>query len=704
MKIFSSIFLLASMIFAQQPPRFDWINPLPAGIDFRDAKVFSADTFYLVGDAGTFMKTTNGGAEWFRNANINGTSSRVNALSFINKDTGWICTDSGKIYRTNNGGISFTSQVSNIPYSLYDISFSDKDHGWVSADSGFIYRTENGGGKWSKVYTNYDVALYSISFRDKDTGFVCGEKGYLYKSTNGGLTWGLRSAGTINTLRKISLIGDTVVIGGLNGTVVLSVNGGLSFSPTNPPVAGGTFYSISYAGSGYIYTGSNNGKGYRSTNLGNSWSQLLSNTNTLNWLFATDFVSPRVGLIGGRAGTILRPHPVNDSLMINERVSSETFRTVQNFTGSSNVYVAGLGGVAYRSTNNGSTWTPLTLPSGITTMSAMCFTDPLKGVMVGASGKINYTTDGGKTWTGTTIGTARYWGVDIKGNFGYAGNSSGTIVRTTNGGATWTTYSSVGSKYIYSVDVINDSVAYLSTGLQENSIYKTTNYGFTWDPMFTMGTASLFSVKFANDSVGFAAGQKGQIYYTVDAGVTWTQVPSDTLYDYFCIDITNYPDGIISGTSGRLTGFTMVNNEPVLYNIPSGTQSSLYSISSSKHQNGVGYSIYTTGENGNILRHYSPLTSVAGRVQPPNNFVLEQNFPNPFNPSTTIRFSLERNDRVTIVVFDMLGRRVTTLADRAFEAGTHSIPWNAESVSNGIYYYTMRNSVSSATRKAVLIK
>jgi photosystem II stability/assembly factor-like uncharacterized protein len=704
MKILSSLFLLATLVFAQQPLQFEWINPLPVGIDIRDAKVFSADTIYLVGDAGTFMKTTNGGTEWFRNANINGISSRVNALAFINKDTGWICTDSGKIYRTVDAGATFSQQLANNPYTLYDISFTDKNHGWACADSGYLYRTENGGVKWSKLWLGYDPSLYSVTFRDTDTGFVCGDKGYLYKSTDGGVTWGLRSAGTVNALRKISLKGDTIFIAGLNGTVVASLNGGMSFSPVNSPSAGGAFYGIAYAGNGYVYTGSNAGKGYRSTNLGTSWTQLSSNTSSLNWLFAADFTEPRTGVIAGRAGTILRPHPTNDSLRLNDRFTSETFRAVQNFTGSSNVYVAGLGGVTYKSTNNGSTWNPLTLPSGITTMSAMCFTDPVKGVMVGANGKINYTTDGGKTWTGFTIGTARYWGVDIKGSIGYAGNSSGTVVRTTNGGASWTTYSSVGSKYIYSVDVLNDSVAYISTGLQENSIYKTTNSGLTWDPMFTSGTASLFSVKFANDSIGFAAGQKGQIYYTVDRGVTWTQVPSDTNYDYFCIDITNYPDGIISGTSGRLTGFSMVNNEPVLYDIPSGTQSSLFSISASRHQNGVGYSIYAAGENGNILRHYSPLTSVPGVAKSPANFVLEQNFPNPFNPSTTIRFTTERNDRVSIVVFDMLGRRVTTLADREFDAGTHSVTWNAESAANGIYYYTMRNSVSSETRKAVLLK
>jgi photosystem II stability/assembly factor-like uncharacterized protein len=704
MRLTTALFLFFTVLQAQTDRSFEWLNPMPTGIDIRDAKVFSADTFYAVGDAGTFLKTTNGGATWLVHSNLYGTSSRINGMSFINMDTGWVCNDSGRVFRTTDGGITFTPQNFNNKFSLFDVSFVDKDHGWICADSGYTYRTENGGVKWSTVYSNYPEPLYSIEFRDKDTGFVCGEKGYLYKTTNGGVTWGLKSTGTINTLRKMSLKGDTIFVAGLNGTVSYSVNGGLSFTLATTPSAGTALYNIAYAGNGYVYTGTNLGKGFRSTNLGNNWSQLASNTSSLNWLFAADFIAPRVGIIAGRAGTILRPSPTADSLRINPRITSETFRAVQNFTGSPVIYAAGLGGIAVKSTNNGLTWSSLTLPSGINTMSAISFTDPDHGVMVGTNGKVNYTSNGGTSWVPYTFGTSRFWGVDIKGKYGYGGNSSGTIIRTTDGGAVWTNFSSAGGMYIYDVDVVNDSVAFIATGLQENSIYRTKDYGVTWDLMYNTSIASLFSVAFANDTVGFAAGQQGQFYFTTDAGVNWTKVPCDSNYDFFSIDITNFPQGIISGTDGRLMGFTMTNAGPVTYTIPSGTNSSLFSISSSKKNNAGGYTIVIAGANGNILRYHDPATSVSVPTLVPSAFSVEQNFPNPFNPSTTIRFSLNRPMSVSVAIYDMLGRRVQTLAEQEYAAGPQQITWDASGLSSGVYYYTIRSQDAVITKKALLMK
>ncbi len=698
------LFITTSFLSAQTDIRFEWLNPLPTGIDIRDAKVFSADTFYAVGDAGTFLKTTNGGTTWFVHSNLVGTASRINAMSFINPDTGWVCNDSGKVFRTNDGGITFTQQLITNNFSLFDVSFVDKDHGWLCADSGYTYRTDNGGQKWMKIYSNYPEPLLSIEFRDKDTGFVCGEKGYLYKTIDGGLTWGLRSSGTINTLRKISMKADTIFAAGNNGTVVLSVNGGISFSLATVPSAGTALYNIAYAGNGYVYTGTNLGKGFRSTNLGNSWQQLASNTSSLNWLFAADFISPRVGIIAGRAGTVLRPAPTGDSLRVNPRITSETFRAVQNFTGSPVIYAAGLGGIAFKSTNNGISWSTLTLPSGINTMSAISFTDPDHGVMVGTNGRVNYTSNGGSSWVPYSFGTARFWGVDIKGNYGYAGNSSGTIIRTTDGGAVWTNLSSAGGMYIYDVDVVNDSVAFIATGLQENSIYRTKDYGVTWDLMYNTSIASLFSVAFANDSIGFAAGQKGQFYYTTDAGTNWTKVPCDSNYDYFSIDITNYPQGYISGTDGKLTGFTMSPSGPVVTDLPSGTMSSLFGISASKKNDAGGFTIVMAGANGNILRYHDPATSVSVPTLIPVGFTVEQNFPNPFNPSTTIRFTLDRSMPVTVTITDMLGRRVQTLTEREYPAGPQQITWDASGLANGVYYYTIRTSDAVVTKKALLIK
>ena len=94
----------------------------------------------------------------------------------------------------------------------------------------------------------------------------------------------------------------------------------------------------------------------------------------------------------------------------------------------------------------------------------------------------------------------------------------------------------------------------------------------------------------------------------------------------------------------------------------------------------------------------------------PHGIVLQQNYPNPFNAATLIRFDLIRNTSVTLDVFNILGRRVATLADNElYPAGSHTISWDGRNragrdVASGIYFYRIKAEGLSTTRKMVLLK
>ena len=85
----------------------------------------------------------------------------------------------------------------------------------------------------------------------------------------------------------------------------------------------------------------------------------------------------------------------------------------------------------------------------------------------------------------------------------------------------------------------------------------------------------------------------------------------------------------------------------------------------------------------------------------PSTIKLEQNYPNPFNPTTTIRFSLPQREFVTLKVFDVLGREVITLVDRELSAGEHSVIFDAENLTSGVYFYQIKTPAFSQTRKAM---
>ena len=93
----------------------------------------------------------------------------------------------------------------------------------------------------------------------------------------------------------------------------------------------------------------------------------------------------------------------------------------------------------------------------------------------------------------------------------------------------------------------------------------------------------------------------------------------------------------------------------------------------------------------------------------PEAFVLHANYPNPFNPVTTIEFELPEAAAVRLEVFDMMGRRVATLVDGQLDAGRHSTNWNARSdagspVASGVYIYRMQAGSFVAVEQMILMK
>lgn len=88
----------------------------------------------------------------------------------------------------------------------------------------------------------------------------------------------------------------------------------------------------------------------------------------------------------------------------------------------------------------------------------------------------------------------------------------------------------------------------------------------------------------------------------------------------------------------------------------------------------------------------------------PSSFGLNQNYPNPFNPTTEISFSLAAASNVSLEVFNITGQKVEVLANGSFDAGTHSISWNASDMPSGIYLYRLTTNDFVDTKKMVLLK
>ena len=92
------------------------------------------------------------------------------------------------------------------------------------------------------------------------------------------------------------------------------------------------------------------------------------------------------------------------------------------------------------------------------------------------------------------------------------------------------------------------------------------------------------------------------------------------------------------------------------------------------------------------------------RTIKPNRFILSPNYPNPFNASTVIEYSLKQDEHVTIDIYDLLGRKVETLVDTDQQAGLHRVIWQADNMPSGVYFYKIEAGEFVKTRKMMLLK
>ncbi|MCU0411922.1 MAG: T9SS type A sorting domain-containing protein, partial [Bacteroidetes bacterium] len=164
-----------------------------------------------------------------------------------------------------------------------------------------------------------------------------------------------------------------------------------------------------------------------------------------------------------------------------------------------------------------------------------------------------------------------------------------------------------------------------------------------------------------------------RVAYSTDERATWIGMGQTVADTTFVTDQVIVPDSIVQASRPVLS-----NSNAVYVALARATGTTTNTL------------VGTTGiEEGNGV---------------PATFMLGQNYPNPFNPATSIRFGLDKPGFTAVRVYDMLGRLVTTLAEGMMAPGFHTVTWNADGASSGLYFYTLQSGEKMQTRKMLLMK
>ena len=164
----------------------------------------SVDKGYVVGNSGTILKTTDGGANWVPQST--GTSNWLINVYFIG-NTGYVAGDGTTLLKTSDGGQNWTPVTNGAPAANYKaVYFTNVDTGFAVSDKANILKTTNGGSDWSVVYTELSNYYFSVFFTNAQTGYVAGDdqtNGEILKTTDGGETWTMIQGITCGKLKRV---------------------------------------------------------------------------------------------------------------------------------------------------------------------------------------------------------------------------------------------------------------------------------------------------------------------------------------------------------------------------------------------------------------------------------------------------------------------------------------------------------------------
>jgi len=736
------IILSASNIFSQSG--WFWQNPLPTGNDLIKIQFVNSSIVFTVGRQGSILKSTDGGINWldlsFKDVSIN------SSCYFLNSQTGFVLKKDyygSQILRTIDGGLNWNTVLALDGKYLNSIKFISATTGYCIGSLGSIVKTTNGGINWSISSTGATYTLKDLALKGNDTIFAVGwdQTGVnqynagMCKSTNAGLNWSLSSLSPCNSIAFKNE--NEIFACDIFGYILKSSNSGINWnsqmiqSQTN-------LYSIYFVNQtlGFICS---NSRIFKTSNGGNNWSSCYY--DSLETTYSLSFSDSLTGFASGRFGLLLRTiNGGNNWNRLTTRIASTNLTSI-DFPTSNTGFVFGnyyngdlsFTGTILKTTNNGLNWSNNFSSTNYGFRSSN-FIDNNIGYVVGqctSGGFVMYTSNSGINWEvktsnmGSNIKCVDFVNNETGFIVGeYYPNSTKSIYKTVNSGIFWQIIYSITTQEYgpepISIKFIDSNTGFFA-GHRNNyaSIQRTTNSGVNWVECQkdSSNRPSMRCIYFINHFTGYVAGDRRTIYKTTNLGNNWKllQTPNYTSLDYpYSISSIYFLDSNIGYATGYLQDSygSLIDNGLILktingglnwYFMNSGTNNGLLSIFFTDVNTG-----FVTGINGTILKTTNGGGGMIGiqhiSSQVPQSFFLHQNYPNPFNPVTKIKFDIPNQSIVKLIIYDLLGREVTTLVNKQLKPGSYEVDWDGTSYASGVYFYTLLTNDFVETKRMVLLK
>ena len=728
---FLIIFLIANVSNSQTG--WYWQNPFPQGNNLKSVFFVNQYTGWSAGEKGTIIKTTNGGENWMsRNIPYWLLDSTVYSISFVDTLNGFACC--GNVIKTTNGGNNWNIVNVNDNYVFNKIYFINNSTGLLVGynnnygSGNVVLRTTNSGSNWSQVFSYYGDSYYGsvIKFLNTNTGWWY-NSWYCFKTINYGLNWNqipfnysAKDFYFFDTLSGLAV--KNISYPSIQNYIGKTTNSGTNFIQLKL-FSDTSLYSISFFNSNTGFIASGRGIILRSTDKGNNWNSIQ--TQGKKEFISSYVIDSNKGITVGNSGLIAKSSDMGISWQMKSSVWGTDLYNL--FFVNQNTGFAAGDSILLKTTNSGVNWFSLMDSNFI--FSKIFFINENTGWLLTdgfnslVPKKIFKTTNNGLNWVFISsirenmLNGLQYFINDIyflNGNTGwltgtrweqhppYASWFSGCYFKTTNGGLNWSeTYTSSckGLGRIFFTDMNNGWIISNTFDLNENPrLLKTNDGGNSWsnlqiDLNFVTTANQIF---FVNQNTGWYIGNSPYygvvIYKSINGGNNWFNI--GTIQNFFMssyfwiyshsLYFSDLNNGWICGKEGKLYATSNGGINWIKQMTP--TNSNLTTVVFIN--NNIGW---ITGGGGCIIKTTSGISSKISdkSVGFSSTFSLSQNYPNPFNPTTNIKFNVESYKVIKLIVYDILGKEVSTLVNEKLKPGEYEVSFDGNSLSSGIYFYSM---------------
>jgi photosystem II stability/assembly factor-like uncharacterized protein len=578
-------------------------------------------------------------------------------------------------------------------------------------EGGGVYRSTDDGGNWSLVINGLtNTYVPTLAVNDDDNVFAGTWGGGVFRSTDNGDSWIESNNGLIGlyvTSLAINAQGHLFAGTDFGEGVYRSTDDGDSWSALTFP-SSNNVYAIVFDPSGDVYAGTYEDGAYRSTDNGDTWTE-VNNGLTAGYVLSmavnssgTVFAGTYFG--GGAFRTM--DSGANWTQINNGLIATE----VRALTSNDGFLYAGTYGIGvFRSPDSGENWTAVN--NGLTATYVTSLTTNQDGdIFAGAdfidnNGGVFRSTDDGDTWTNVSgpISTdVRALAINSSGHIFAGTYFGGGVYRSTDNGNNWTQINNgLTCPYIWSFGIDSEDRLFAGSAGCGVGVFLSTDNGDSWTPANAgLTSTDITSLGFNHPGDVFAGTYYGGgIFRSTDNGMNWTAVNnglSNTNPSSFAFPL--FSDNLYEGFAGTAGGVFATSYGDEWYEYNDGlTALDVRALLSPDDRY-----LYAGTAGGGVFVVQLPV-SVEDDSPFPTLYELSQNFPNPFNPKSLITFQLPGEERVTLTVYDILGRAVATLVDGRLPAGQHHIEFNATGLAGGVYFYTLHAGSFMATKKMVYL-